>query len=234
MPSNTGPEAHTYQGAIFDLDGVLVDTARLHFKAWNRLAQELGVAFTEADNERLKGVSRDESLDILLSIGGLSLSRDARAALAAKKNHWYVELIEALAPSDLLPGALHCLAELQARGVPTALASASRNALAVLDRLGIAHYFRAVLDGNSATKVKPDPEIFLFAASRLGIARQANVVFEDAPAGIQAAHAAGMYAVGIGKPDVLSEADLIIPDLSHCAFDALFARSRDGMQSKSS
>jgi beta-phosphoglucomutase len=226
VPTNTKPNVRAYRGAIFDLDGVLVDTAKLHFKAWRRLAEELGVVFTETDNERLKGVSRNESLNILLSIGGLSPPDEERATLAEKKNRWYVELIGSLTPSDLLPGALKCLEELRRAGIPAALASASRNAPAVLKPLGIAHYFQAVLDGNSATKAKPDPEIFLAAATKLGILPRENVVFEDAPAGIQAAHAAGMYAVGIGKPAALPDADLVVADLSRCPLASLFGHGQ--------
>ncbi len=220
MPTSS---ARIYKGAIFDLDGVLVDTAKLHFQAWLRLAKKLEIPFTEADNERLKGVSRDESLNILLSLGNVSLPASDRVALANQKNRWYVDLIETLTSSDLLPGAQHCLTELQQRGIPIALASASRNAMAVLKRLGIAHHFRVVLDGNSVTKAKPDPEIFLRAAAAIATEREDCVAFEDAPAGIRAAHAGSMYAVGVGKPDDLPEADVVIPDLSRCPFDALFA-----------
>lgn len=220
MPTTS---TRTFKGAIFDLDGVLVDTAKLHFEAWLRLAGQLEIPFTEADNERLKGVSRDESLNILLSLGNATLPVSYRVALANQKNCWYVKLIETLTPADLLPGAQHSLTEFQRRGIPVALASASRNAMAVLERLGIAHHFRAILDGNSATKAKPDPEIFLLAAAAIGVDPDACVVFEDAPAGIRAAHVGGMYTVGVGKPDALPEADVVIPDLSRCPFDALFA-----------
>jgi len=208
--------------AIFDLDGVLVDTAKYHFLAWKRLAGALGIEFSETDNERLKGVSRDESLMILLDFGGLQVSATERTALAEKKNCWYIERISQLDESDLLPGASEYLTKLRAIGIPIALASASRNARAVLDRLKIAHFFSATVDGNQLSKAKPDPEIFLLAAAQLGHKPAECVVFEDASAGIAAALAAGMFAVGIGQPTALASADFVVPDLAHCDIFQLF------------
>jgi len=210
------------QAAIFDLDGVLVDTARHHYAAWKRLAAELGFDFTEAQNERLKGVSRDESLRILLECGGLERSAEERKALAERKNRWYVEMLSGLTEADLLPGSMACLTRLKAMGIPAALASASKNAPMILRQLAIADLFRAVVDGNSGAKVKPDPELFLMAAAKMRIEPRACVVFEDAAAGIEAAHAAGMYAVGVGRRSNLPEADIIVPDLAHCDLAALF------------
>jgi beta-phosphoglucomutase len=200
--------------AIFDLDGVLVDTAKYHYLAWKRLANEYGFDFTEADNERLKGVSRMRSLEILLEIGGLNVDEATQEAMAAQKNAWYVEYISRLDESELLPGAADYVRHLRSRGVMTAIGSASKNTAMILERLGIAGLFDVVIDGTKTKKAKPDPEVFTLAAQSLGIDPQDCVVFEDAVAGIQAAHRGGMGVVGIGKPDKLGEADAIVPGLA--------------------
>lgn len=199
--------------AIFDLDGVIVDTAKYHYLAWKRLAGELGFDFTEKDNERLKGVSRVRSLEILLEIGGLTLDDETRSKLAARKNDWYVEYISHMDASEILPGAAEYLHSLRAKGIKTALGSASKNAPLILERLGISSLFDAIVDGNKVSRAKPDPEVFLRAAEELHILPAKCVVFEDAEAGIEAAHRARMGAVGIGRPDALREADVIIPGL---------------------
>ncbi|MDR3180397.1 MAG: beta-phosphoglucomutase [Prevotellaceae bacterium] len=197
---------------IFDLDGVLVDTAKYHYLAWKRLAKELGFDFSEQHNERLKGVSRMASLDILLEVGGITgLSEEEKQNLAAKKNAWYVEYINQMTPAEILPGVLDFLQQLKANGVKTALGSASRNAPLILERVGIAHFFDAVIDGNSITKAKPDPEVFLRAAQALGVPPDCCIVFEDAEAGVEAALRAGMKCVGVGNPDILHKATLVIP-----------------------
>jgi beta-phosphoglucomutase len=200
--------------AIFDLDGVLVDTAKYHYLAWKRLANEYGFDFTEADNERLKGVSRMRSLEILLEIGGLNVDEATQEAMAAQKNAWYVEYISRLDESELLPGAADYVRYLRSRGVMTAIGSASKNTAMILERLGIADLFDVVIDGTRTRKAKPDPEVFALGAQSLGIAPQDCVVFEDALAGVQAAHRAGMGVVGIGKPDKLGEADAVVPGLA--------------------
>lgn len=201
------------QAAIFDLDGVIVDTARYHFLAWKRLAHSLGFDFSEADNERLKGVSRMRSLEILLEIGELTLDDDTKARLADQKNIWYVESISQLDKSEILQGATEYLQRLRERGVKTAIGSASKNTPLILERLGITRLFDVIIDGNSVSKAKPDPEVFLKAAQALGIAPQFCVVFEDAEAGIEAALRAGMGAVGIGKPGTLKDADVLVAGL---------------------
>ncbi len=201
------------RAAIFDLDGVIVDTAKYHYLAWKRLANECGFDFTEADNERLKGVSRIRSLEILLQIGGLTFDDGPKAQMAAQKNEWYVDYIRHMDVSEILPGAIEYLQRLRAKGVKTALGSASRNAPLILERLGISALFDVIVDGNKVTKAKPDPEVFLRAADELGIPPASCVVFEDAEAGIEAAHRAGMGAVGIGNPSTLKEADIVIPGL---------------------
>lgn len=197
--------------AIFDLDGVIVDTAKYHFLAWKRLADELGIHFTERDNERLKGVSRMRSLEIILEIGGKQKTAAEKQELANRKNTWYVEYIMQMDASEILPGVLPFLQELKDNNIKIALGSASKNAPTILNRLGIAAFFDAIVDGNLVTKAKPDPEVFTLGAELLGIAPEAAVVFEDAQAGIEAALRAGMKAIGVGSPGILQNAHHVIP-----------------------
>ncbi|MEK3966061.1 beta-phosphoglucomutase [Paenibacillus sp. FSL H7-0323] len=201
------------KGAIFDLDGVIVDTAKYHYLAWASLADELGFKFTEEDNERLKGVSRMRSLDILLEVGGLEFKEAEKLAMAEKKNRLYVEYISRLEESELLPGVKEYLTGLRSRGIGIALGSASKNAEFILNKLNITDLFDAVVDGNKVSLAKPDPEVFLIAAQEIGLQPDECVVFEDAEAGVQAGKAAGMEVVGIGKPEVLKEADLVVKGL---------------------
>ncbi|OMD60368.1 beta-phosphoglucomutase [Paenibacillus odorifer] len=201
------------KGAIFDLDGVIVDTAKYHYLAWASLADELGFKFTEEDNERLKGVSRMRSLDILLEVGGLEFEEAEKQAMAEKKNRLYVEYISRLEESELLPGVKEYLTGLRSRGIVIALGSASKNAEFILNKLNITDLFDAVVDGNKVSLAKPDPEVFLIAAQEIGLQPDECVVFEDAEAGVQAGKAAGMKVVGIGKPEVLKEADLVVKGL---------------------
>lgn len=201
------------KAALFDLDGVLVDTAKYHYVAWKRLATELGFDFSQEHNERLKGVSRMRSLEILLEVGGLNPPQQQREEMAAKKNAWYVELLGTLTAADVLPGARETLLALRARGIKTALGSASRNSPLIMDKLGIAQLLDAIIDGNVADRAKPDPQVFLLGAEALGVAPSQCVVFEDALAGIQAAHAGGMVAVGVGKAENLPGADMLVPGL---------------------
>ncbi len=200
-----------FKAAIFDLDGVVVDTARFHFLAWRRLATELGFEFTEKDNERQKGVSRMESLDILLEVGGFTnLSPDKKEELATKKNEWYKEYLYEMTPADILPGAKDFMEYLRHRGIKIALASASKNAPIILEKLNITELFDAIVDGNSVSKAKPDPEVFLKAAEKLGIDPAECFVFEDAQAGVEGAKRAGMRVVGIGKRDILQKAEIVV------------------------
>lgn len=199
-----------FKTAIFDLDGVIVDTAKYHYLAWKRLAEELGFEFTEHHNERLKGVSRMKSLEILLEIGNIKLDEQTMINMAEKKNQWYVEYIKNLTPDEILPGANDFIKDIRKLGVKTALGSASKNAVLILQNLGITEYFDAVVDGNCVSKAKPDPEVFTKAAEMLGSTPEACVVFEDAEAGIEAAKRGGMYAVGIGKSDILKNAYIVI------------------------
>lgn len=198
------------KACIFDLDGVIVDTAHYHFLAWKRLADELGIRFTEEDNERLKGVSRMQSMDILLSLGNVSLSQHDKETLANKKNTWFVDYVERMMPEEIYPGVKALLEQLRKQGVKTGLASSSKNARTVIQRLHIESYFDVVVDGTMIVHSKPDPEIFLLAASRLGVDSKDCVVFEDAEAGVEAALAAGMKCVGVGSPAQLGKAQRVI------------------------
>lgn len=201
------------KGFIFDLDGVLVDTAKYHYLAWKRLAEELGFSFTEEQNERLKGVSRMRSLDILLEIGNIKASESEKKEWAARKNEWYVEYISNMDASHILPGVTEFLVEAKEFGKRLAIGSASKNAMIILKNTGLFPYFDAVIDGNKVTKAKPDPEVFLLAAKELELDPTHCVVFEDSEAGIEAAKRAGMAAVGIGSKEHLSKADIVIPSL---------------------
>lgn len=198
------------KACLFDLDGVIVDTAKYHFLAWKRLAAELGFEFTERDNERLKGVSRMRSLDILLEIGSMQLPDDEKERLAERKNNWYVDSISKMDASEVLPGVEDFLKALKEAGIKIALGSASKNAMLIMNNTGIKGYFDAIIDGTKTAKAKPDPEVFLLGARELGVEPSECAVFEDAEAGVEAAHKAGMVVVGIGAKDVLTEADIVI------------------------
>jgi len=198
------------EGVVFDLDGVITDTAKYHYQAWKRLANHLGFDLTEEQNEQLKGISREASLERLLAIGGIRADDRQKAEYMRLKNEWYVALLSGMTPGDLLPGVIDWITGFKSRGVGVALASASRNARIVLDRLGVADLFDAVVDGNAGVAPKPAPDLFLLAARKLGVRPQACIVFEDAAAGVQAARAAGMKVVGVGRPDVLAGADAVI------------------------
>lgn len=198
------------KACIFDLDGVIVDTAHYHFLAWKRLADELGITFTPQDNERLKGVSRMASMDILLEVGGVTLSDHDKERLANKKNTWFVDYVERMVPEEIFPGVKQLIETLKTNGIKIGLASSSKNAMTVLQRLYVEPLFDVVVDGTMVKNSKPDPEIFLLAASRLGVAPADCVVFEDAEAGVEAALAAGMKCVGIGSREQLGKADRVI------------------------
>jgi beta-phosphoglucomutase len=199
------------KACLFDLDGVVVDTAKYHFIAWRALAEEFGFGFTPEDNERLKGVSRMQSLEILLEIGGLQFQETEKLAMAEKKNALYVSYIEKMTPEEILPGVEKFLQELKNEGIKIALGSASKNAPMILERIRLSGMFDAVVDGNSISEAKPNPEVFLRGAEKLGVQPENCVVFEDAIAGIEAARNAGMLCVGIGDPETLGLADFVIP-----------------------
>lgn len=187
-------------GVIFDLDGVLVDTAEYHYRAWQALADRIGVPFDRRANEALRGVDRENSLLLLLGARADRFTEAEKAAFCAAKNADYVRLIETITPADLLPGAEALLRALRAARIPCAVASSSKNAPAVIARLGIGDLLEAVIDGAQVAKAKPDPELFLMAAARLGVMPAHCVVVEDAEAGVQAALAGAMRAIGIGDP----------------------------------
>ena len=209
------------KGCIFDLDGVIVDTARYHFLAWKRLAEQLNIRFTEKDNERLKGVSRMDSLEIILGLGNLKPDRRKKEEFAALKNKWYVDYISSMTPEEILPGSLEFIDEIRKDGIKTAIGSASKNTPLILERVGIEKLFDAVADGNIVHKAKPDPEVFLTAARMLDIEPNNCVVFEDAIAGVQAALNAGMICVGIGSPSVLKKANLVVAGLNEMSLQKL-------------
>lgn len=208
-------------GCIFDLDGVIVDTAKYHYLAWKRLAEELGFFFSENDNERLKGVSRMVSLEILLQVGGLTFTEEEKRAMAERKNNWYVEYITAMKEDEVLPGAKSFLEAARASGMKIALGSASKNARTILNGLRLTGYFDAVIDGTKVSKAKPDPEVFLLAAKELGLLPESCVVFEDAQAGVEAAKRAGMRCIGIGTGPELSDADLQIAGFENVGLSIL-------------
>lgn len=210
------------RACIFDLDGVIVDTAHYHFLAWKRLANELGYDLSEADNERLKGVSRMQSLDIVLELAGISLNADHRIILANKKNAWFNEYVEQMTPGEIFPGVLQLIHSLKDAGIRVGLASSSKNARTVLRLLQIEHEFDAVVDGNMISRTKPDPEIFLMAAQRLGVHRAECIVVEDAEAGVDAALAAGMKCIGIGSDQRLQQADVVFPKTSDIKLSTLY------------
>lgn len=211
-----------FQAAIFDLDGVIVDTAKYHYLAWKKLAGELGFEFSPEHNERLKGVSRMQSLEIVLEVGGITTATQSqKAEWANQKNEWYLGYIRRITPSEILPGVVSFIDHLRSQGIKIALGSASKNAPLILDNLKIDTLFDGIVDGNQVVKAKPDPEVFLTAAAKLHISPAHCVVFEDAAAGIEAAHNAGMMAVGLGEPRILNQADLVISDLTKLNYDLL-------------
>lgn len=198
------------RGFLFDLDGVLVDTAQYHFLAWQRMAAELGIHFSEAENEQLKGVSRAESLNRILAWGGKTLTDAEKQHWMALKNDGYLELVRGMPADDYLPGAHEFLRASRAAGIKVALGSASKNAPLILERLGWIPLFDALVDGNVVTASKPDPEVFLEGARRLGLKPEECVVFEDSEAGVEAARRGGMKVVGIGHG---LDADLLVSGL---------------------
>jgi beta-phosphoglucomutase len=198
------------KAAIFDLDGVIVDTAHYHYLAWKQLASQLGIDLTPEANERLKGVSRMRSLEIILEIGNTTLPEKEKEQLADLKNRWFVELIERMTPDEIFPGVASLIDELRSKGIRVGLASSSKNAPRVLDLLQIRNQFDTIVDGTMITHSKPDPEIFLLAASKLGLDPKDCLVFEDAEAGVEAALRAGMKCVGIGDRSQLAQANMVI------------------------
>ena len=212
------------KGFLFDLDGVIVDTAVFHFQAWRRCAQKLGGDFTEAQNEELKGVSRVDSLKKIIEWTGASVTADEFEALMVEKNEWYLELVQELSAADGLPGAVAFLNHAHAQGIKIALGSASKNAPMILDKMGLTPLFDAIIDGNNVINGKPHPEVFLKGAAALGLNPEECVVFEDSIAGVQAAKTGGMSCVGIGTPETLEGADVHFTALGDTTPEELVAR----------
>ncbi|WP_259015624.1 beta-phosphoglucomutase [Emticicia fluvialis] len=199
---------------LFDLDGVIVDTAIYHYQAWRQMANNLGFDITEEFNEKLKGISRMESLDIILQHGHLQLSEERKNELASLKNEKYLQLVSKMTPADILTGVTDFFTQLKKNNIKTALGSVSKNAGLILERIGMLNDFDAIIDGNKIAKGKPDPEVFLKGAEELGVSPAECLVFEDAVAGVEAAKAGGMKAVGIGKKEVLTKADIVVENLA--------------------
>lgn len=207
------------RGFIFDLDGVIVDTAKYHYLAWKHLANELGFEFTEEQNEAFKGVSRRRCLEILLELGGISVDEEQFNRWLLEKNEDYLSYIAKMDASEILPDVPKVLNFLKENNVPMALGSASKNAIPILKKVDLLSYFDTIVDGNKVTRAKPDPEVFLIAAHDIGMPPEHCVVFEDAVAGIDAANTANMVSVGIGDPEVLSRARYVFKDFTEIDID---------------
>ncbi len=211
---------------LFDLDGVIVFTDRYHYLAWKKMADERGWDFDEEVNNGCRGVPRMESLEVILRHNNVDLPEEEKEALAAKKNADYVKLLADINEEDVYPGAVEFLAKVRDAGVKIGLCSSSKNAVLVLDSLNLTQYFDAIVTGADIKNAKPDPEIFLLGAERTGVAPESCVVFEDAPSGVAGALAAGMKCVGVGTPDLLTEAPVTITDYATINLEALLADGR--------
>ncbi|MCL5245960.1 beta-phosphoglucomutase [Cellulophaga sp. 20_2_10] len=207
------------KGFIFDLDGVIVDTAKYHFLAWQKLANSIGVEFTHEQNEQLKGVSRVKSLEKILNWGTITLETAEFNALMSKKNEDYLQHIEKMDASEILPDVPRILELLETQNQGIALGSASKNAKVILQKVNLIQKFSAIIDGNGVTKGKPDPEVFLNAAHALSVEPKDCIVFEDATAGVKAANAANMISIGIGDASILHEADYVFKDFTEISSD---------------
>ncbi len=201
------------KGILFDLDGVIVDTAKYHFLAWQRMAKELGVEFTETENEQLKGVSRRGSIEKILNWGGITLTEAEIEDWMRIKNEWYLEYIETMDASEILPGAAEIINEAKALDLGISLGSASKNSKFILERVQLLDRFDALVDGTIVSASKPDPEVFLTGAKLLGLQAEECLVFEDAQSGVQAAINGNMKVIGVGSESILGDADLVVPNL---------------------
>ena len=207
------------KACIFDLDGVIVDTAKYHYLAWKELAKGLSFDFTEQDNERLKGISRMRSLDILLKIGKKDLDEETKLKFAENKNIRYLEYVLKMKPNEILPGVIDFLNDLKSKNIKIALGSASKNAMTILNQLKLKDYFEIVIDGTKVSKAKPDPEVFLKGAEALGCKPEECIVFEDAEAGIEAAINGGFKSIGIGSPNNLGKANYVMSGFKNVTFE---------------
>lgn len=202
------------KGFIFDLDGVIVDTAKYHFLAWQELAKSLDIEFTEEENEQLKGVSRVRSLEKILAWGNKTISQELFNNLMGKKNEEYLSYITEMDDNEILPDVPRVLSTLKQQQQPIALGSASKNARTILERVNLLSSFDAIVDGNDVSKAKPDPEVFLIAAKQINIRPEDCIVFEDSVAGVEAANTANMVSIGIGSKGVLGHADYVFNDFT--------------------
>tara|TARA_B100000497_G_C7641784_1_gene385825 strand:+ start:381 stop:1037 length:657 start_codon:yes stop_codon:yes gene_type:complete len=211
-----------FEACIFDLDGVIVDTAKYHYKAWNTIAQKLGFEFTWEENEQLKGVSRVDSLEIILQIGNVVISNEERQSYLVLKNDIYLDLIKNMNPSEILPGVEDFLRQLQKQEIKIALGSASKNARPILERVHLINLFEVIVDGNEVSKGKPDPEVFEKGAKLLNVEARKTIVFEDSISGIIAANNGGFRSVGIGEQKNLNEAEYVIPGFKDISANDIF------------
>jgi beta-phosphoglucomutase len=214
----------TFKGCIFNLDGVLVDTARYHFEAWRRLANALGFDITPEQNKQLKGLGRIASLEKILDWGGVYMSEAEKMHWADVKNNWYIALIATMKPGEVLPGVLFFLRQAREMGMMIALSSSSQNARSVLKSTHLERYFDVIVDGGSIRRQKPDPECFLLATGEMGLLPSACLVFEDAPLGITAALLGGFTAVGVGREVDLRHAHAVVDGFENLSFDTLLVQ----------
>jgi beta-phosphoglucomutase len=231
------------KGLIFDLDGVIVDTAIYHFQAWRRMANDLGFDISEEFDEKLKGVSRMESLEIILKHGGIEVSEERKLELAKQKNEDYLELVGDMTPNAILKGIPEFFQQIKEFNdkclmfngkyssfstkhstLKIALGSVSKNAKMILEKIDLLKEFDVIIDGTKISKGKPDPEVFLKGAAELGFLPEECIVFEDAVAGVKAGKNAGMKVVGLGKPDILTEADVVFPSLQGVKLEELLQK----------
>ncbi|NVN19967.1 beta-phosphoglucomutase [Muricauda sp. HICW] len=215
------------KGFIFDLDGVITDTAELHYDAWKKLADEMGWEFDREVNEKLRGISRMDSIKVIMDHNGVSLNEDTIVELATKKNDIYVNSLDGMTQEDYLPGARELLTHLRSEGFSVALGSASKNANKVLQQLKATHYFDVIGDGNSVSKSKPAPDIFLFASEKLGLRPENCIVFEDAEKGIDAAKAGNFHSVGIGPEERVGHADIRFDTMKEATLFAVKSHFKD-------
>jgi beta-phosphoglucomutase len=211
------------KACLFDMDGVIVDTARFHFKAWHRLADTLGIEFNEEQNEQLKGVSRVDSLEKILAWGHLQLNNAKKIELMDLKNKWYLDYVTEVSPEEMLPGVLPFLHELKSKGIAIGLGSSSKNSILILEKLGILDFFATIVDGNKIHMSKPHPEVFQRGALELGLQPDEIVVFEDAISGVEAAISGGFKCIGIGDPKFLSHATAVVDTLENMTVDRMLA-----------
>jgi len=206
---------------IFDLDGVIVDTAKYHYLAWKKLANNLNIDFTHEHNELLKGVSRVRSLEIILGLGNVKASDEQKNEWLVQKNKEYLEYIDKMDDSEILPGVMKVLNFLKENNQPIILGSASKNARPILEKVNILNYFDDIVDGNDVSNAKPDPEVFIVGAKKANQTNENSIVFEDSVAGIEAANVAGMTSIGIGEASVLNEAKYNFNNFTEISTDFL-------------